>query len=126
MSGINAVSILTYVLAVALGFFIDYFINKLKISKANVSATKIIDEATVKADNLVKEAILDAKTEAYELKLLAEKEAKQQRQEINELENKLYVLPEELNTEIAALKLQAMGVGIDKLTQEQETYLHQA
>lgn len=34
----------------------------------------------------------------------------------NELENKLYVLPEELNTEIAALKLQAMGVGIDKLT----------
>ena len=44
----------------------------------------------------------------------------------NELENKLYVLPEELNTEIAALKLQAMGVGIDKLTQEQETYLHQA
>ena len=55
-----------------------------------------------------------------------EKEAKEQRQEINELENKLYVLPEELNTEIAALKLQAMGVGIDKLTQEQETYLHQA
>ena len=54
----------------------------------------------------------------------------------NELENKLYVLPEELNTEIAALKLQAMGVEVllddrderagDKLTQEQETYLHQA
>ena len=126
MSDIDIVSILTYVLAVALGFFINYFINKLKISKANVSAAKIIDEATVKADNLVKEAILDAKTEAYELKLQAEKEAKQQRQEINELENKLYVLPEELNTEIAALKLQAMGVGIDKLTQEQETYLHQA
>jgi adenosylhomocysteinase len=44
----------------------------------------------------------------------------------NDLENKLYVLPEELNTEIAALKLQAMGIGIDKLTQEQEAYLHQA
>ena len=73
MSDIDIVSILTYVLAVALGFFINYFINKLKISKANVSAAKIIDEATVKADNLVKEAILDAKTEAYELKLQAEK-----------------------------------------------------
>ena len=57
MSDIDIVSILTYVLAVALGFFINYFINKLKISKANVSAAKIIDEATVKADNLVKEAI---------------------------------------------------------------------
>ena len=126
MPGNIAFSILTYVLAVALGFFINYLINKLKISKANVSAAKIIDDATAKADNLVKEAILDAKTEAYELKLQAEKEAKEQKQEINELENKLYVLPEELNTEIAALKLQAMGVGIDKLTQEQETYLHQA
>ena len=89
MPGNIAFSILTYVLAVALGFFINYFINKLKISKANVSAAKIIDDATAKADNLVKEAILDAKTEAYELKLQAEKEAKEQKQEINELENKL-------------------------------------
>lgn len=42
-----------------------------------------------------------------------------------EMENKLYVLPEELNTEVAALKLQAMGAGIDKLTPEQEEYLAQ-
>ena len=43
MPGNIAFSILTYVLAVALGFFINYLINKLKISKANVSAAKIID-----------------------------------------------------------------------------------
>ena len=83
MPGNIAFSILTYVLAVALGFFINYLINKLKISKANVSAAKIIDDATAKADNLVKEAILDAKTEAYELKLQAEKEAKEQKQLMN-------------------------------------------
>lgn len=40
------------------------------------------------------------------------------------LENSLYVLPEELNTEIAALKLEAMGYGIDTLTPEQYAYLH--
>ena len=39
------------------------------------------------------------------------------------LANKLYVLPEELNTQVATLKLQAMGYGIDKLTPEQEAYL---
>ena len=39
------------------------------------------------------------------------------------MENKLYVLPEELNTEIAALKLQAMGAGIDTLSDEQKAYL---
>lgn len=41
-----------------------------------------------------------------------------------ELQNNLYVLPEELNTEIAALKLEAMGAGIDILTPEQYAYLH--
>lgn len=40
------------------------------------------------------------------------------------LQNNLYVLPEELNTEIAALKLEAMGAGIDTLTPEQYAYLH--
>ena len=66
-----------------------FCICKLNISKANVSAQKIIDDATSKADNLVKEAILDAKTQAYELKLEAEKEIKEQKQEITELENNL-------------------------------------
>lgn len=42
----------------------------------------------------------------------------------DELQNNLYVLPEELNTEIAALKLEAMGAGIDTLTPEQYAYLH--
>lgn len=41
-----------------------------------------------------------------------------------ELQNNLYVLPEELNTEIAALKLEALGAGIDTLTPEQYAYLH--
>lgn len=41
-----------------------------------------------------------------------------------ELQNNLYVLPEELNTGIAALKLEAMGAGIDTLTPEQYAYLH--
>ena len=39
------------------------------------------------------------------------------------MEKKLYVLPEELNTEIAALKLAAMGTSVDSLTEEQRAYL---
>lgn len=48
------------------------------------------------------------------------------------LENKgklaqgLYVLPHELDTEIATLKLQSLGYGVDKLSPEQEAYLHHA
>jgi adenosylhomocysteinase len=39
------------------------------------------------------------------------------------LENKVYVLPNEIDTEIAGLKLKALGVQIDTLTDEQKEYL---
>jgi adenosylhomocysteinase len=40
-----------------------------------------------------------------------------------ELERKVYVVPEEIDNEIARLKLETMGVTIDKLTDEQARYL---
>lgn len=39
------------------------------------------------------------------------------------LENKVYVLPRDLDINVAALKLKAMGIDIDVLTKEQEKYL---
>jgi len=39
------------------------------------------------------------------------------------MENKVYVLPEELDYEIARLKLETMGISIDVLTEEQIKYL---
>ena len=41
------------------------------------------------------------------------------------LSNELYTLPDELNNEIAALKLECIGVSIDKLSEEQNFYLNQ-
>jgi adenosylhomocysteinase len=40
-----------------------------------------------------------------------------------ELERKVYVVPEEIDREIARLKLETMGVEIDELTEEQAKYL---
>ncbi len=42
----------------------------------------------------------------------------------DKLEKKVYSVPPEIDSEIARLKLDAMGVQIDKLTPEQEKYLH--
>ena len=39
------------------------------------------------------------------------------------LHRKVYVLPEKIDTAIAALKLKSMGIAIDKLTAEQKKYL---
>ncbi len=44
-------------------------------------------------------------------------------QHAGELERKVYVVPEEIDKEIARLKLATMGAEIDTLTEEQERYL---
>ncbi|HET6447254.1 MAG TPA: adenosylhomocysteinase [candidate division Zixibacteria bacterium] len=41
----------------------------------------------------------------------------------DKLENKVYSVPADIDQEIARIKLEAMGIAIDKLTEEQETYL---
>lgn len=89
MPELTPFTILSYVLILLLGMFITKIIYSLNISKANVSASKIVEEATSKADSLVKEAILDGKNQAYELKLEAEKEIKAKKQEVTDFENKL-------------------------------------
>jgi adenosylhomocysteinase len=40
------------------------------------------------------------------------------------LENKVYTVPEEVDQEIASIKLASMGIGIDTLTEEQIKYLN--
>jgi adenosylhomocysteinase len=42
----------------------------------------------------------------------------------DKLENKVYAVPEDIDREIARLKLESMGVTIDTLTPEQVEYLN--
>ncbi len=44
-------------------------------------------------------------------------------QHSEQLENRVYTVPQEIDQEIARIKLEAMGIGIDTLTPEQEVYL---
>lgn len=43
-----------------------------------------------------------------------------------EMGNKVYLMPEEINTKIAQIKLKALGVELDELTEEQKAYLAKA
>jgi adenosylhomocysteinase len=40
-----------------------------------------------------------------------------------ELENRVYIVPDEIDREIARLKLETLGIAIDRLTEDQERYL---
>ena len=50
----HLIPFVSYVLAVLAGMLIMRVIYSLNISKANVNAAKIIEDANTKADNLVK------------------------------------------------------------------------
>lgn len=47
-------------------------------------------------------------------------------QNYSKLDKKVYTVSSEINARVAELKLQALGVGLDQLTAEQEQYLNQA
>ena len=57
----------------------------------------MLKEAETKADSIVKQAVLDGRTQAHELKIAAEKEIKERKQEVTDMENKLLRREDNLN-----------------------------
>lgn len=89
MSEIMQASILSGIVGLTIGIILMVIFSKIGLNRDQQKAKLILDEAASKADTTVRQAILEGKTQAYELKLVAEKEIKQRRIEITELENKL-------------------------------------
>ena len=80
-----------------IGVSIMLVMSKLGLNKNQQKAGLIIKEAEIEADNARRQAVIDGKNQAYELKLAAEKELKERRQEITEMENKLMRREDTLN-----------------------------
>ena len=94
----NMPMILLSVLAgLAIGIIIMVVISKAGLNKDKIKAEKVLQEAAIKAENTVKQAVLDGKTQAHELKIAAEKEIKERKQEITQIENKLLRREDNLN-----------------------------
>ena len=97
MDSINTTSILFGVIGLVLGLVVMFILSNLGITKAKGEAKSIIEDAKSKAKNTLNEAILEGKTEAYNLKLQAEKEIKESRKELQDQENKLLRREDSLN-----------------------------
>ncbi|MDO4701772.1 MAG: ribonuclease Y [Erysipelotrichaceae bacterium] len=85
------------VIGIIIGLFIMFLLEKLGLSRNKQRAKMIIEESELKAKNTIKQAVLDGKTQAYEMKLQAEKEIKERRSEVLEIENKLSRREDSLN-----------------------------
>lgn len=78
--------ILSGFLGVGVGIIVMIQLSKLGFNKDQQKAKLLLDEANIKAEGIVRQAVLEGKTQVYELKLAAEKEIKERRQDINDLE----------------------------------------
>ena len=90
-------SILSGIGGLAVGVVIMMITSRLGLNRDQQKAKLLLEEAQIKSENLVRQAVLDGRTQAYELKLAAEKEVKERKQELQDKENKLTRREDNLN-----------------------------
>lgn len=84
------VAVIVGIVFTAVGVGAVILFQKIKGQNADKAAKKIIKDAETKSEHLIKTAQLDAKQAAYELRVEAEKEIKEKKNELNQTENKLF------------------------------------
>jgi len=90
-------SIFPGIVGLVLGIGAMIVASQLGFNKAKQKSTVLIEEANSKAEHIERQAVLDGKTQAYELKVIAEKEIKERKQGLQEQENKLLRREDNLN-----------------------------
>lgn len=89
--------ILSGLTGLAVGILIMVMLSRAGLIKDRQKATMVLSEADSKADNIVKQAILEGRSQVHELKIIAEKEIKERKNQIMESENKLLRREDNLN-----------------------------
>ncbi len=79
------------------GVALSMVASKIGLNRANQKAQMLMEDAQREAENTVRQAILDGRTQVYELKLEAEKEVKEGKIEIQDMEAKLTRREDNLN-----------------------------
>ena len=86
--------ILSLVIGAVAGAFVAY---KVIPNSAKKQAENIIKEAEVKGNQIVKSAEIDGRSAAIELKVAAEKEAKERKDQVLELEKKIVAREQQMD-----------------------------
>ena len=96
MSNIAYIS-LSGIVGLALGIIVMLARSKAGLDKNQQKAEQILKEAQIESESKVKQAVLDGKTQAHDLRVEAEKEIKERKQEAMEFEHKLLRREDNLN-----------------------------
>jgi ribonucrease Y len=107
-------------ICVAAGFFIRKKMVESRVSSAEETARKIIDDARKEAVNLQKEAKLQAKEDLYRAKAEFEKESRNKKYETQKLEKRLAQKEENLEKKVSLIDQKEIVVAKRERTVEQQ------
>lgn len=105
---------LSGIAGILVGILVMTAVSRAGLNKNQQKAEQILKEAEIEADAKIKQAVLDGKTQAHELRVEAEKEIKERKQESIQHENKLLRREDSLNFRDEALSQKERQVS-DKL-----------
>jgi len=120
-------NIIIALIALAIGGFAGYLLRKniaeSKIKSAEEAAAKIIEEAKKEAEGTKREAILEAKDETHKLRVDAERDIRERRNELQRIERRLIQKEESLDRKFESIErkeenLQKQENNIEKLKEE--------
>ena len=84
-------SILLVLIGIFIGMFITFMFNYIKGSMSSKKAEIILEKARKEAEKIKREFLLEAKEEGHRFKIEIDKEVKEKKSELNELEEKLLI-----------------------------------
>ena len=91
------ISILLVLVGLIVGIIIMFIINVIRKNSATNKAENIIEKAKLDGEKIKKDYILEAKEETNNLKIKAEEEIKEKKQELKESENRLLTREENID-----------------------------
>lgn len=112
--------ILSGLTGLAIGILVMAGISRAGLNKNQQKAELILKDADSRAETTVKQAVLDGRTQAHELKIAAEKEIKERKAEVTDMENKLLRREDNLNfrDETLTSKEKQLDVKSEQLTEK--------
>lgn len=133
MSNMAIIS-LSGIAGLVIGIIAMVIYSKAGLNKNQQNAERILKDAENEAQSRIKQAVLDGKTQAHDLRVEAEKEIKERKQENTDFENKLIRREDSLNFRDEALtqkerqvndKMQKVTDKLSSLDQKEKTLQEQ-
>lgn len=100
------IAVVVVAVGIIVGFFVRKYLAEAKITSAETAAKRVLEEAKKETERIKREALVEAKDEIHAMRVEAERESREWRNEIQRMEKRLSQKEELLDSKNLALEKQ--------------------